>query len=209
MRIWMVDIPQYMPPVALGEVMRAFGFAEIVESRHRNFKKGDKIVDLTGLQDYVVIGSGDLRTFQKVPTIPFLSDASFLGTLGINGLTAYFGLLELAKRRNTGCFRCCWCYRQYRRSTWQVAWLLRCGNRGHRRKVSLDQGRSRLGRRHQLQRSSLEGSSQIRYSERRRYQLRKCRRRSHGSGNEPHECPRPLRSLRPHFQLRQRRSRAL
>jgi len=97
MRIWMADIPQYMPPVALGEVMRAFGFAEVVESRHRDFKKGDKIVGLTGLQDYVVMGSGDLRTFQKVPTIPFLSDASFLGTLGINGLTAYFGLLELAK----------------------------------------------------------------------------------------------------------------
>ncbi len=97
MRIWMADIPQYMPPVALGEVMRAFGLAEVVESRHPDFKKGDKVVGLTGLQEYVVIGSGDLRTFQKVPSIPFLSDASFLGTLGINGLTAYFGLLEVGK----------------------------------------------------------------------------------------------------------------
>ena len=97
MLIWMADIPQYMPPVALGEVMRAFGFAEVVESRHPDFKKGDKIVGLTGLQDYVVIGSGALPTFQKVPSIPFLSDSSFLGTLGINGLTAYFGLLEIGK----------------------------------------------------------------------------------------------------------------
>ena len=97
MRIWMSDIPQYMPPVALGEVMRAFGFAQVDESRHPDFKKGDKVVGLTGLQEYVVIGSGDLRSFQKVPSIPFLSDSSFLGTLGINGLTAYFGLLEIGK----------------------------------------------------------------------------------------------------------------
>ncbi len=97
MRIWMADIPQYMPPVAIGDVMRAFGFSEVVESRHPDFKKGDKVVGLAGLQDYVVIGSGDLRSFQKVPSIPFLADSSFLGTLGVNGLTAYFGLLEIAK----------------------------------------------------------------------------------------------------------------
>jgi NADPH-dependent curcumin reductase CurA len=97
MRIWMADIPQYMPPVALGDVLRAFGFAEVIESRHPDFKKGDKIVGLTGLQEYVLVGSGELLPFQTVPSIPFLSEVHFLGTLGINGLTAYFGLLEIAK----------------------------------------------------------------------------------------------------------------
>jgi NADPH-dependent curcumin reductase len=96
MRIWMIDMPQYMPPVKIGEVMRAFGLAEVVESRHPDYKKGDKVSGLTGLQDFVVI-DGKARSFQKVPNIPFLSDTNFLNILGINGLTAYFGLLEIGK----------------------------------------------------------------------------------------------------------------
>src|SRR6266481_5990854 len=57
MRIWMTDFPQYMPPVQIGEVMRAVGLAEIIESRNPNFKKGDKVSGLTGLQEYVTISS--------------------------------------------------------------------------------------------------------------------------------------------------------
>ncbi|MGB9433407.1 MAG: NADP-dependent oxidoreductase [Candidatus Acidiferrum sp.] len=97
MRIWMADIPQYMPPVQLGDVMRAFGLAEIIESRHPDFKKGDKVMGLTGLQEYAIITGKESRAFQKLPSIPFLSDTNFLGTLGINGLTAYFGFLEVGK----------------------------------------------------------------------------------------------------------------
>lgn len=97
MRVWMADIPQYMAPVQIGAVMRAFGLAEIVESRHPNYKKGDKVMGLTGLQEYVVITGKETRAFQKLPSIPFLSDTNFLGTLGVNGLTAYFGLVEIGK----------------------------------------------------------------------------------------------------------------
>ena len=97
MRIWMA-MDSYLPAVAIGEVMRAFGFAEVIESRHKNFKKGDKVVGLTGLQDYTVVDASDKRGgFQKVPPIPFLSDTAFLGVLGINGLTAYFGMTEIGK----------------------------------------------------------------------------------------------------------------
>jgi len=97
MRVWMADIPQYMAPVAIGEVMRAFGLAEIVESRHSLFHPGDKVLGLTGLQDYVIIDSRDPRNFQPLPSIPQLSDIHFLGLLGMNGLTAYFGLLDIGK----------------------------------------------------------------------------------------------------------------
>ncbi len=93
MRIWMADVAQYMPPVQIGEVMRSFGLAEIVESRHPDYKKGDKVSGLTGLQEYVLFSGA----FQKLPSIPFLSDVNFLNLLGINGLTAYFGLLEIGK----------------------------------------------------------------------------------------------------------------
>jgi NADPH-dependent curcumin reductase len=94
MRIWMAG-DSYLPAVAIGDVMRSFGFAEIVESRHSDYKKGDRITGFTGLQDYVVI-TATSPPFQKVPKIPFVSDTVFLGLLGINGLTAFFGM-EIAQ----------------------------------------------------------------------------------------------------------------
>jgi NADPH-dependent curcumin reductase CurA len=97
MRIWMADIPQYMPPVAIGEVMRSFGLAEVVESRNPDFKRGDKLVGFTGLQEYTLIGGSEARSFQKVPSVPLVSDSAFLGVLGLNGLTAYFGMMDIAK----------------------------------------------------------------------------------------------------------------
>ncbi len=100
MRIWMADIPQYMPPVAIGEVMRSFGFAEIIESRHPEYKKGDRVMGLTGLQDYALLDASDKQPFQKVPKIPFVSDTSFLGLLGVNGLTAFFGM-EIAQPKKS------------------------------------------------------------------------------------------------------------
>jgi NADPH-dependent curcumin reductase CurA len=97
MRNWMA-IDTYLPAVAIGEVMRAVGFAEVVESRHKEFKKGDKVIGLTGLQEYCVIGSGDKSGgFRKVPPIPLISDTTFLGVLGITGITAYFGMTDIAK----------------------------------------------------------------------------------------------------------------
>src|SRR5271169_3104616 len=72
MRVWMVA-DTYLPAVAIGDVMRAFGFAEIIESRHPDFKKGDRVTGLTGLQEYVVLNASTKPTFQKVPKIPFVS----------------------------------------------------------------------------------------------------------------------------------------
>ncbi len=95
MRVWMA-MDSYLPAVAIGEVMRALGFAEIVESRHSDYKKGDRITGFTGLQDYVTLDASGNRFFQKVPKIPFVSDTVFLGLLGGNGLTAFFGM-EIAQ----------------------------------------------------------------------------------------------------------------
>jgi NADPH-dependent curcumin reductase CurA len=95
MRIWMAA-DTYLPAVAIGEVMRSFGFAEIVESRHPDYKKGDRVTGLTGLQEYVILDETAKGSFQKIPKIPFVSDTVFLGVLGINGLTAFFGM-EIAQ----------------------------------------------------------------------------------------------------------------
>src|SRR6266404_6837639 len=97
MRVWMAA-DTYLPAVGIGEVMRAAGLAEVVDSRHADFKKGNKVVGLTGLQDYCVIDPAEKRgSFRKIPPVPFLSDTAFLGVLGVTGITAYFGMMDIAK----------------------------------------------------------------------------------------------------------------
>src|SRR5258707_13310369 len=98
MRVWMA-VDSYLPAVAIGEVMRAIGFAEIIESRHPDYKKGDRVTGLTGLQDYVIIDASTKSFLQKVPKIPFVSDTVFLGVLGGNGLTAFFGMEIAAPKK--------------------------------------------------------------------------------------------------------------
>src|SRR5712664_4563378 len=98
MRVWMA-VDSYLPAVAIGEVMRAGGFAEIIEARHPDYKKGDRVTGLTGLQEYVVLDESAKRAFQKVPKIPFVSDTVFLGVLGITGLTAFFGMEIAAPKK--------------------------------------------------------------------------------------------------------------
>jgi NADPH-dependent curcumin reductase len=98
MRVWMAERDSYLPAVKLGEVMRCIGLAEIVESKTPEFKKGEKITGLVGIQDYVVIDPRDkAHLFQKIPAIPFVSDTTFLGVLGVTGVTAYFGMTDIAK----------------------------------------------------------------------------------------------------------------
>jgi NADPH-dependent curcumin reductase len=96
MRVWMA-MDSYLPAVAIGEVMRAGGLAEVVESKHAQFKKGDKVFGLTGFQEYAIIEAQSKIAFQKIPSIPFVSETAFLGVLGMTGLTAYFGMMEVGK----------------------------------------------------------------------------------------------------------------
>ncbi|HYB11853.1 MAG TPA: NADP-dependent oxidoreductase [Myxococcota bacterium] len=95
MRGWMEDRPSYVPPVALGEVMRAGSVAQVVESKSPAFKPGDFVQGTFGWQDYAVSdGKGPLPVSKLPPGVPLTWP---LGVLGITGLTAYFGLLDLGK----------------------------------------------------------------------------------------------------------------
>ncbi len=94
-RGWMEDRPSYMPPVAIGEPMRATGIGQIVESRTPDWKVGDFAQGLFGWQDYAVVRPGTLLAATKVP--PGVPLTWPLGVLGITGLTAYFGMLDLGK----------------------------------------------------------------------------------------------------------------
>ena len=92
-RNWMVDRPGYLPPVAMGEVMRAGSVSQVVESQHGDFAVGE-LVQTTGCwQDYAVVAPGEGPTcINKVP--PGVSPEMMLSILGITGMTAYFGLMD-------------------------------------------------------------------------------------------------------------------
>ncbi len=95
MRGWMNEGKSYVPPVGLGEVMRAGAVGEIVKSKHPKFAVGEHVVGLFGVQDYAVsTGKGVTRVDPTLAPLPV-----YLGTLGMPGMTAYFGLLEVGKPR--------------------------------------------------------------------------------------------------------------
>jgi NADPH-dependent curcumin reductase CurA len=93
MRGWMNDVPSYIPPVGLGEVMRAIGVGQVVESKHPGVKEGDYVTGLFGIQEYATL-SGDAVTVVDHTLAPL---ATYLNVLGLPGMTAYFGLLDIGK----------------------------------------------------------------------------------------------------------------
>lgn len=96
-RVWMTDVEQYMPPVGLGEVMRGAGIAKIIESNNPAYRVGDLVTGLVGWQDYAVSDGTGLNAWTPLPADLQVPPTLMLGALGITGITAYFGLLEIAK----------------------------------------------------------------------------------------------------------------
>jgi NADPH-dependent curcumin reductase CurA len=91
MRGWMSDVPSYLPPVGLGEVMRALVLGVVVESKADDLVPGDYVVGVLGVQEHAVAPAAALTKVDP-ETAPL---AAYLGALGMPGLTAYFGLLEV------------------------------------------------------------------------------------------------------------------
>jgi NADPH-dependent curcumin reductase CurA len=95
MRGWMEDRPSYIPPVALGEVMRAGAVGQVVESKSPEYRVGDFVQGTFGWQDYAIASRGGIMPASPLPKgVPLTWP---LGVCGITGLTAYFGLLDLGK----------------------------------------------------------------------------------------------------------------
>jgi NADPH-dependent curcumin reductase CurA len=93
-RVWMRDIPQYMPPVAIGEVMRALGIGRVTESRSALLKEGDLVQGVVGWQDYFVIPDG-APGYLRLPADPGIPLPTLLGACGMTGVTAYYGMTEI------------------------------------------------------------------------------------------------------------------
>ena len=93
-RIWVTDVPSYLPPVGIGEVMRAGAIGEIVESKNPNFAVGTHVQGLLGWQDYCVSDGKGLSPLPPNPAIPL---TAYMGLFGMIGMTAYFGLLDIGQ----------------------------------------------------------------------------------------------------------------
>ena len=93
MRGWMNEGRSYIPPVGIGEVMRAGGVGKVVASKNPKFAVGDHVSGTMGVQEYSL---AEAKHFAKIDlrmgTIP-----QWLNVLGMPGMTGYFGLLDIGQ----------------------------------------------------------------------------------------------------------------
>ena len=96
MRGWINEGDSYMRGVEIGEVMRAAGVGEVVEAKHADFEQGDTVQGMFGWQEYAAVDvEGALLPVQKLAG--GVTPEMALSVLGITGLTAYFGMLDVGK----------------------------------------------------------------------------------------------------------------
>jgi NADPH-dependent curcumin reductase CurA len=93
-RGWMAG-DTYLPAVRIGEVMRAIAGGVVAESRHPGFRPGQLVTGMFGWQDWAVARPGTGAAPSPVP--PGVALETALSILGLTGITAYFGLLEVGR----------------------------------------------------------------------------------------------------------------
>ncbi len=93
MRGWINDAKSYIPPVQVGEVMRAGTVGQVVASKNPEIKEGDYYTGWGGVQQYCVLeGKGWHKVDPNLAPLPL-----YIGTLGMPGMTAYFGLFDVGQ----------------------------------------------------------------------------------------------------------------
>ena len=94
MRGWMNDSKSYIPPVALDHVMRAGAIGKVIKTNNNpKFEVGDCVTSWGGVQQYSITnGDGWFKVDESLASMPM-----YLGTLGMPGMTSYFGILEVGK----------------------------------------------------------------------------------------------------------------
>src|SRR6185369_13971523 len=98
MRGWMNEGRSYIPPVGIGEVMRAGGVGKVVASKNPGFAAGDVVAGGFGIQEYCLVTDVKQTGLHKID--PRLgTPAQWLNALGMPGMTAYFGLLEVGEAK--------------------------------------------------------------------------------------------------------------
>ena len=93
-RGWMAG-DTYLPAVKIGEVMRSFAVGQVVESRHPALRPGQIVQGLFGWQEYAIARPGSSSSPTPVPA--GLPIETAMSALGLTGITAYFGLLDVGR----------------------------------------------------------------------------------------------------------------
>jgi hypothetical protein len=94
MRGWIADTSTYWPRIEVGDTMRAFSVGDVIESRNPAYAVGDRVMGIFGWQDYAAVKQPQVMRKVLEADLPL---SLSLGVLGLNGLTAYFGLLEVCR----------------------------------------------------------------------------------------------------------------
>ncbi len=94
-RTWMDDAPGYLAPIELGAVVRGGGAGVIVDSKSEHYAVGDIVFGMTNWQEWALATPED--RFSVIPTGLGLDLATVMNVLGVTGMTAYFGLVDVGR----------------------------------------------------------------------------------------------------------------
>tara|TARA_B100000963_G_scaffold74250_2_gene62400 strand:- start:829 stop:1836 length:1008 start_codon:yes stop_codon:yes gene_type:complete len=92
-RSWLNDVPGYLPPVEIGEVIRSGGIGRVIDSKNPEYKNGDLAFGLIGWQTHCLTKPNAEDRFRVIPDL--LPIPTMLNVMGSTGITAYYGLIEL------------------------------------------------------------------------------------------------------------------
>jgi NADPH-dependent curcumin reductase CurA len=94
MRGWIADKSTYWPRIEVGDTMRAFSVGEVIDTRNPEYAVGDRVMGIFGWQDFAAADTSQVMRKVRESDLPI---SLSLGVLGLNGLTAYMGLLEVCR----------------------------------------------------------------------------------------------------------------
>ncbi len=98
MRGWMNEGKSYIPPVGIGEVMRAGGVGRVIASKNPKFAVGDAVSAGFGVQEYLNLAEGEIKSHGLVKIdLKLGSLTQWLNVLGMPGMTGYFGLMDVGQ----------------------------------------------------------------------------------------------------------------
>jgi NADPH-dependent curcumin reductase CurA len=98
MRGWMNEGKSYIPPVEIGAVMRAGGVGRVIASRHPGFAAGDALSGSFGIQTHCAVPADQVKRMGLAKVdLRLASETRWLNVLGMPGMTAYFGLMDVGQ----------------------------------------------------------------------------------------------------------------
>ena len=94
MRGWISEVGNYSEPVPINSTMRSFGVGKIISSKNKNFRVNEYVVGWLGWQKFSIVDESKIQLKINPKSAPLSKN---LGVLGLNGITAYAGLIDICR----------------------------------------------------------------------------------------------------------------